>query len=120
LPNEDDGVQLSLSTFITDSISDYLLNDKRFNRQNWTPWQVHHAVAAYISVANANSSADDEQMQNTRPATPDNNEHGGGTDALLTESNQVMPHSSIQPNAGHTRNNTTSAAIAPTQSPGTI
>ena len=83
LPDEDDGVQIILSTFITTSVSDYLLqkilttmwyiwkarNHTRFARKNWTPWQVHHAVAAHISVANSVATAGDEQAGHIQPLT---------------------------------------------------
>ena len=64
LPQESDGVQLSLQSFISNSTPDSLFNkilitmwyiwkarnDNRFQRKTWTPWQVHHAVAAHITT----------------------------------------------------------------------
>lgn len=65
LPNEDDGVQIIMSSIISDAVPDNLLqkilttlcyiskarNDKRFGNKAWTPSQVHHAVTTNISVA---------------------------------------------------------------------
>jgi hypothetical protein len=64
LTQELDGVQLILETILPASISNDLLhtiiatmwylwkarNDNRFNRNTWTPWQVHHAVQAHLST----------------------------------------------------------------------
>lgn len=64
LPQENDGAQLTLSALISDSTFDSLpqkilitlwylwkaRNDTRFQRKIWTPWQVHHAVSAYIAT----------------------------------------------------------------------
>jgi hypothetical protein len=64
LPQDNDGVQLILQTVIPTSITDDLLikilttmwyiwkarNDNRFQRKTWTPWQVHHAMAAHTSA----------------------------------------------------------------------
>ena len=63
LPQEDDGVQL------TDTIDNSLMqkilitmwylwkarNDKRFANKNCTAWQLHHAVAAYITTINSDT-----------------------------------------------------------------
>jgi hypothetical protein len=40
---------------------------KRFDRQSWNPWQVHHAVTAHIAVANSIASAGHEQQRTTQP-----------------------------------------------------
>jgi hypothetical protein len=69
---------------------------KRFNWQNWTTWQVHHAVAAYISIANANLSAGN---------------------ASLLHSTQCRSHTEQHEICRATNSSTTT--IAPTQSPGT-
>jgi len=73
LPQEEDGVQHILSSFISDSTSISLLqlitlwylwkarNDQRFQRKTWTPCQVHHAVAAYIMTQNAAISTGEHQ-----------------------------------------------------------
>jgi hypothetical protein len=64
LPHEDDGVQLILQAIISNSTPNTLFikilitmwylwkarNDIRFQRQSWTPWQVHHAVSAQIAL----------------------------------------------------------------------
>jgi hypothetical protein len=64
LPQESDGVQLILQSFISNSTSDSLFqkilitmwyiwkarNDTRFQRKTWTPMQVHSAVAAHINT----------------------------------------------------------------------
>jgi hypothetical protein len=64
LPHESDGVQLILQSFISNSMSDSLFqkilittwyiwkarNDKRFQKNTWTPMQVHNAVAAHINT----------------------------------------------------------------------
>jgi hypothetical protein len=74
---EDDGVQVILSIIITDSIQNQSLktiltilwyiwkarNGLRFNIRQWTTWQVHHAVAAFISTASLRSILGDEQVQ---------------------------------------------------------
>ena len=83
LPLEQDGVQEILSIIIDRNTSDADLrrimttlwyiwkarNDTRFARKNWTPWQVHHAVAAHISVANSVATAGDEQAGHIQPLT---------------------------------------------------
>lgn len=64
LPQENDGIQLTLQSFISNSTSDSLFqkilltmwyiwkarNDARFQRQTRTPLQVHNAVAAHINT----------------------------------------------------------------------
>jgi hypothetical protein len=64
LAPEDDGVQYTLSTLISANTTNEILcrilitlwylwkarNDNRFHRKNWTPWQVHHAILAYITA----------------------------------------------------------------------
>jgi hypothetical protein len=66
LPLEDDGVQVILPLIIIDFVDDSLMqkilttlwflwkarNDQRFRRKTWTIWQVHHAVAAFITTSN--------------------------------------------------------------------
>jgi len=63
-PQESDGVQLTLPSFISNSTPKSLLckiltttwylwkarNYNRFHRKTWTPWQVHHAVAAHVTT----------------------------------------------------------------------
>lgn len=64
LPQENNGIQLILQSFISNSTSDALFqkilftlwyiwkarNDNRFQRKTWTPVQVHNAVAAHINT----------------------------------------------------------------------
>ena len=77
LPEEEDGVQNILSSFISDSTSNFLFqkiliilwylwkarNDQRFQRRIWTPWQVQHALAAHIATHNAALFATQHDLQ---------------------------------------------------------
>jgi hypothetical protein len=76
LPQEEDRVQSILTTFISDSTPNFLLqkilvtlwylwkarNDQRFQRKTWTLWQLHHAVAGYIATLNAALHAVEQQL----------------------------------------------------------
>ena len=82
LPQENDGVQLTLHAFISNLTPNAVFhkilitlwylwkarNDTRFQRKTWTPWQVHHAVAAHISTQQAGI---DTQPQLTVPPLTD-------------------------------------------------
>lgn len=64
IPNEDDGIQLTLPRLITSTPTDEILcktiftmwyiwkarNDNRFQRRTWTSSQVHHATAAHLNT----------------------------------------------------------------------
>jgi len=83
LPRENDGVQLILQSFISNSVPDSLLqkilttmwyiwkarNDNRFQRKTWTPMQVHNAVAAHINTHLQAQQAGNEAAttQSTQP-----------------------------------------------------
>lgn len=64
LPPEDDGIQLTIPRLLTSNPTDDFLcktiftlwyiwkarNDNRFQRKNWSPLQVHHAVVAHLNT----------------------------------------------------------------------
>jgi hypothetical protein len=64
LPPEDDGIQLTIPRLLTSNLTDDFLcktiftlwyiwkarNDNRFQRKNWSPLQVHHAVLADLNT----------------------------------------------------------------------
>ena len=75
LPQESDGVQSILASFISNSMPDSLFtkihitlwyiwkarNDNRFQRKTWTPVQVHHAVAALVAAADSSAPSQVDQ-----------------------------------------------------------
>lgn len=63
-------------------------NDKRFSRRNWTPCQVHHAVATDIVVTIFNTDAGDEQQLAIQGrAQPDEEPHTHPQGAIDNNSN---------------------------------
>jgi len=107
LPREDDGVQLILSTIITDSIDNSLMqkilitmwylwkarNDKKIANKNCTAWQLHHAVAAYITTINSHTGVPDEQPQ--QASCRSNREQTDGDTATMATTPLLQHHSSL-------------------------
>lgn len=106
LPHEADGIQLTLQSFISNSISDttfnkilYTLwyiwkarNDYHFNRKQWTPAQVHHAAAGHMSSYNA---ALTPQVMPHNNSTEDPSSHMDTNRSQMPLSHDQTPHQGI-------------------------
>jgi len=68
-------------------------NDKRFAKKNWTAWQIHHAVAAYITTINSDTGVPDEQPQQARSQS--NREQTDGDTATMATTPLLQHHSSL-------------------------
>jgi hypothetical protein len=51
----------------------------RFAWKKWTPWQVHHAAAAHIEVANSAADAGEQQSGRTQASTSQDEDDGSAT-----------------------------------------
>ena len=117
LPNESDGVQQILQCFISNLVSESLLqkilitswyiwkarNDRRFQRNTWTPMQVHNAVAAHINThmqAQILSTDAAVTQLNATTQPPQNRDHDqSGTTSTLVERSPPVGHQQTVPGA---------------------
>jgi len=101
LPQENDGIQLTIQAIITNSIDDlfnrilitmwYLWNarnDTHFQRKSWTPWQVHHAVAAHTATLLA---LHDSQQPPTEPQPSGMTDRDHRLPPTHTDASPVLP-----------------------------
>jgi len=68
-------------------------NDKKIANKNCTAWQLHHAVAAYITTINSHTGVPDEQPQ--QASCRSNREQTDGDTATMATTPLLQHHSSL-------------------------
>ena len=68
-------------------------NYRRFARKNWTTWQVHHSVVAFIMTATSATTPADEQVQPGHSHT--HQEGSDGDDTNTSDNQQFLRHNNM-------------------------